>query len=507
MRVDDVFWALVVLAFLLLVARILRQRTVVFRRIFLPSSLIAGGLGLLLGPQVLGWIIRQIAPRRPEEPPHLLAEGLFPEEVLDVWSSLPGLLINVVFAALLMGKAIPGLRTVWNTAGPQVVVGQTIAWGQYVVGLTLAMLVLTPVYGLPPAAGALIEIGFEGGHGTAAGMQTAFEAVGFDEGYDLAIALATVGLVGGVLIGTGLINWGVRRGVIEAPERMDSLDDVRFFDEEPSGEEIAEFRREKERESQPTDPLSLHLGIVALAIVIGWLIREGLVGFEQMTWGRPVEDGEPLVILGYVPLFPLAMVGGVLVQLAVDRMGVGDQVSRRLMNRISGASLDIIIVGAVATVSLQAIGTHFVPFLLLTTAGIVWSLAAVILLAPRVVPTHWFERAAGDFGQSMGVTVTGLLLMRVADPSNRSGAMESFGYKQLLFEPVVGGGLFTGSSVALIAAFGPRPLLILTLGLTLFWIVFGLIAFGKESRENRKAEARTRADRATARPQPRSHSE
>jgi glutamate:Na+ symporter, ESS family len=493
MRVDDVFWAIILLALLLIAARIIRQRTRVFRRFFIPSSLIAGALGLLLGPQVLGTAVRWLRSVVDEGIlPELLERGLFPDTVLHVWSTVPGLLINVVFAALLLGKPIPGIRTVWRTAGPQVVVGQSIAWGQYVVGLGLALLVLTPVYGLPPTVGALIEIGFEGGHGTAAGMQRAFEAVDFAEGYDLAVALATVGLVGGVLIGTALVNWAVHRGVIEAPERLESLDEVRLIDEEPSQAEMMEVRRDKKREAQPTDPLSLHLGIVAVAIGIGWLLREGLVLVEDLTWGS---GEDPLIILGYVPLFPLAMLGGVAVQIVVDRMGWGEQVSRRLMNRISGASLDLIIVGAVATVSLQAIGTHFVPLLLLAGGGIVWSLAVVILLAPRVIPTYWFERAAGDFGQSMGVTVTGLLLMRVADPSNRSGALESFGYKQLLFEPVVGGGLFTGSSVALIAAFGPEPILLLTLFLTFFWMVFGLVAFGKESRANRRAERESIRDR------------
>jgi len=493
--VEEVFWSVLVLALLLLVARIIRQRTRIFRRYFIPSSLIAGGLGLLLGPQVLGTGLARLPSTIPrDEIPAFLEHGLFPEWILQVWSTLPSLLINVVFAALLLGKPIPGLRTVWRTAGPQVVVGQTIAWGQYVVGLLLALLVLTPLFGLPPTVGALIEIGFEGGHGTAAGMQPAFEAVDFPEGHDLAVALATVGLVVGVLLGTALVNWAVRRGVIEAPEELRPLDEVRLHDDTPAPGELEEFRRQKEREGQPTDPLSLHLGIVTVAIAVGWVLREALIVVESRTWGG---GEDPVVILGYVPLFPLAMLGGVAVQLVVDRMEWSHQVSRSLMNRISGASLDLIIVGAVATVSLQVIGTHFVPFLLLAGAGIVWSLSVVLLLAPRVIPTYWFERAAGDFGQSMGVTVTGLLLMRVADPGNRSGAMESFGYKQLLFEPVVGGGLFTGSSVALIAAFGPEPLLLLTLSLTLFWIAFGLVSFGREARANREreaAEARTGSD-------------
>jgi glutamate:Na+ symporter, ESS family len=91
----------------------------------------------------------------------------------------------------------------------------------------------------------------------------------------------------------------------------------------------------------------------------------------------------------------------------------------------------------------------------------------------------------------MGVTVTGLLLMRVADPPNESGALESFGYKQLLFEPVVGGGLFTGASVALLAAFGSGTMLAVTAAVMVFWIAFGLLAFGRQARANR-AEERNR---------------
>jgi glutamate:Na+ symporter, ESS family len=144
----------------------------------------------------------------------------FPTTMVAAWAAMPGILINVVFAALLMGKRLPGLRTIWNHAGPQVCFGQTVAWGQYVVGIGLTMLVLTPVFGLPAAAGALIEVGFEGGHGTAAGMGEAFEAIGWPEGQDLALGLATIGLVGGVVIGTILINWQVRRGGIE-PGGMD----------------------------------------------------------------------------------------------------------------------------------------------------------------------------------------------------------------------------------------------------------------------------------------------
>lgn len=95
------------------------------------------------------------------------------------------------------------------------------------------------------------------------------------------------------------------------------------------------------------------------------------------------------------------------------------------------------------------------PILLLAIAGIAWNICAFAFIAPRMSPFYWFERGIGDLGQSMGVTAMGLLLMRMVDPENRSGAFETFAYKQLFFEPIVGGGLFTAAAPPLIAKFGP----------------------------------------------------
>ena len=49
---------------------------------------------------------------------------------------------------------------------------------------------------------------------------------------------------------------------------------------------------------------------------------------------------------------------------------------------------------------------------------------------------HWrrdeFERSIAEMGQSMGVTATGLLLLRVVDPEGDTDATSAFGYKQLM---------------------------------------------------------------------------
>jgi glutamate:Na+ symporter, ESS family len=466
-EVADVFASLAAIGLLLVLGAWIRNRVRWIRRLFLPASVVAGAVALLVGPGALGSVVEATGG------PEWLKAGLIPSGVLDVWAQLPVVLISVVFAGLFIGKRIPGIRKIWRIAGPQVALGQSIAWGQYVVGITLGLLVLGPMFGLDPIAGALIEIGFEGGHGTAAGLSDVFEDFGFSEGTDLALGLATVGLLSGVVIGMVIINWAIRTGRIDV-EGADGLVEsargaAQDLDDLDAREPVTEV------EGQATDPLSIHLGFVALSIAIGWLLLEGMVRIEGVLWGG--DDG--LQLFAYVPLFPMAMLGGVIFQLVIDRTRRERAIDRRLINRISGTALDFIIVAALGTLSLEAIGGNIGPFAVLAIAGISWNVVAFLVLAPRIVPDFPYQRGLGDFGQSTGMTVSGLLLLRVVDPSNRSEGLEAFGYKQLLFEPVVGGGLFTAMSIPLIAQLGAVPVLIGTSVLLVFWVVFGIARFGR----------------------------
>ena len=478
MSVAELFLALLLIGMILLASTIVRAHARWMRAIFLPSSVIGGVLALLLGPAVFGHFFGT---------PFEDGEGLFPSYVYSSWKEIPGLLISVVFAALFLGNPLPGPREIWMRAGPQVVVGQTMAWGQYVVGLSLALLVLTPVFGVNPMMGALIEMGFEGGHGTAAGMAGTFAELGFEEGSDLALGMATVGIVAGVLIGTLLINIAARRGILTtlSQEASGSASD------EPDEEQIAAFKKDLEHESSATDPLSFHLGLVGIAITIGWLILKALQWIEDVTWA----SGGGVEIMEHVPLFPIAMIGGVIMQLVIMRFGWEAHVSARTMSRISGTALDYTIVAALATLSLTTLGEYLAPFLLLALTGIAWVLFVLLVIAPRIIPENWFERGIGDMGQSMGVTVTGILLMRIADPRNESGALQSFGYKQLLFEPIVGGGLFTAAALPLIAQFGPLTVLGITAALTLGWLAFGFLYFNRLVPDRGRGRLNPRAKR------------
>ncbi|WP_314733478.1 sodium:glutamate symporter [Anaerobacillus sp. CMMVII] len=436
------------------------------RKLFLPSSIIAGFVALFVGPEVLGRMISSFVTTD-----SIFYQGLIPEFILEVWRTLPGLFINVVFAALFLGKVVPSLKKIWLIAGPQVVMGQTVSWGQYVVGLLLAITVLTPFFGMNPLTGALIEISFVGGHGTAAGLAGTFEELNFAEGADLAVGLATIGIVSGVIIGIILINWGARTN------RAKFVGGKHRLSEEEKNK-LAELE-DREQEIKPThttsmEPLAFHLALVGAAIAVGYVLLELIVLLEQYTWGAWTGT----VLFPYVPLFPLAMIGGMLIQIGLDRYGKSHFIDREMVNRISGFSLDILIVSALGTLSLAVIGDNLIPFLLLAVVAISWNVFAFLVLAPRMIPEYWFERGIGDLGQAMGMTATGLLLMKIADPDIETPALEGFGYKQLLFEPLVGGGLFTAASLPLIYQFGPVAILIVSVIVTTFFLLFGLFYFG-----------------------------
>src|SRR5699024_3551948 len=100
---------------------------------FIPSSMIGGLLALLLGPEVLGAFGLNVF----EE------GGIFPEAMLDVWATLPDLLISVIFASLFLGQPIPNIKEIWRISGLQITFAHCISWWLYVVGISLTLFVRT----------------------------------------------------------------------------------------------------------------------------------------------------------------------------------------------------------------------------------------------------------------------------------------------------------------------------------------------------------------------------
>ena len=88
-----------------------------------------------------------------------------------------------------------------------------------------------------------------------------------------------------------------------------------------------------------------------------------------------------------------------------------------------------------------------------------------------MLPDAWFARSIAELGQSMGVTATGLLLLRVVDPDYETPAADAFACKQIVHEPFMGGGLWTSTAIPLIAIIGAPRVLLIALAAVVFWLL------------------------------------
>ncbi len=438
------FQSIVVLIIVLGIARFIKRGSGILQKFFIPSALVGGVIGLILGPQVLNTI---------------------PAELTGYWQEWPKYLITVVFAGLFLGRIIPGRKEIWRQSGPMIAFGNTLAWGQYVLGILVTMLFLTPVFGTNPLAGALVEVSFEGGHGTAAGLAPTFAELGWTEGTDLALALATFSIISAILLGILFVNWHSRRGgghYVDPQEQQRQRNQM-----VRSGYNLITFGRKIH--TNPT-AIAINVAAFATAIGIGWALLQGCIALENHL----LAGHTTIRVFNHLPLFPLAMIGGLIVQITLRKIGKQTLIQRRTAEIISSIALDVLIATAIATVSLKAIGNNLPVFLTLAAVGVIWIVCGFIFLAPRMFPSYWFEKGLTNMGQSMGMTATGLLLGRLADPNNHTKARESFGYKQLVFEPFMGGGIVTAAAVVFLGEFGPKPVLVVVSAVTLFWLILGL---------------------------------
>ncbi|MEZ5289580.1 MAG: hypothetical protein R2745_00715 [Vicinamibacterales bacterium] len=399
-------------------------------RLLLPVPLLAGLLGLAAGPHGL---------------------GLVPADVLAVWSAAPAALITLVFAALYLGAPVPSFRAVAGDALPLARFSMVTALGQYVVGFLVTALVLTPVFGVSPLFGCLIEVGFSGGHGTASAMTAVFDGLGFPAGGPLGQMSATIGLIAGVLGGLALIQWGVARGHASAiGDASVSLPDAARRPVPP------EARRPVALGTVPAamiEPLALHLAVLSLAVLAGWALWSGLRAMG------PAFDG--------FPLFPMAMIGGMFVQAAADRTGLAAWLDRGSFERLMGLSLDLLVTAAVASMRLDLVAQYLLPFAILMAAAVAWVIATFLWLAPRMLPRAWFEQAIVVYGTQTGVAAVGLLLLRVVDPDGRTPAARAFAARSIVTSPLVGGGFVTAAMPPLVAGAGVWPVLAATTAVVL----------------------------------------
>lgn len=451
---ESIGLALVVLSIVFACAALIRRWSRPLRKLFIPTAVIGGFLVLGLGPEGLGRLTG--------------GTGLFPEEVFAVWRQLPGLLVIVMSASLLLGEHLPPLKTLWSISGPHVIMNLAMAIGYLAVGGILVWLLLEPVFALDSKAAALIEMSFAGGHGTLAGMTPILQQYGIGDLLNVGLGLATVGIVSGIVVGTTLVNYAVRSPSIpvvrENPTSPDEDYDIDHHQPGPDDQPMDEWKGMPQ-----VTAAAVFLGVtIALAFVLLQLFRTlfHLAGSD---------------FFDKFPLFPFTFPAAVIVQLCARRYNFEWAVNRRAVEGLGGMAIDGVIICAVGTLSLGAIGAHIIPFIILAIAAIGWAVFVTLVIGRHIFPNHWFEHSIAEFGESQGMLACGFVMVDMVDPLRQTDVVRGYSYRQIITRPIVGGGFMTALSVPLIDLWGLPAFTIAAAAVTVTLIAWGIRRAGQWS--------------------------
>lgn len=384
-----------IMAGLLVLGQIMRAKIKLFQRLLLPASLIAGFMGLALGPNGF---------------------GILPfSNSLGTYSAI---LIVIIFAAMPIGDEIT--KEKMENVGGMFINVTGIVPMQYALGLILSIYILGKFWDLNPGFGLLLATGFYGGHGTAAAVGSMYEDLGWMEATDLGMFVATVGIVGGIVIGMMIINWGTRKGYTKYVDSPESL---------PNELKTGLIPLEKQKKSGritvsniSIDPLAFHVSLVLIPSILGYYLSKYIQ--SKIAWLS-------------IPAFCLSLVFAFMLQYILSKTNTTQYVDRDTINRVSGISTDFLIVSGIASVRLSVVANYITPLIILFGFGFLINWIWFLLVGKYTSKTDWFERNMMVWGHATGVVATGVLLQRVVDPELKSRGIEDSGIADIINRPLI----------------------------------------------------------------------
>ncbi|MCB1171788.1 MAG: hypothetical protein KDK25_15680 [Leptospiraceae bacterium] len=393
----------------------LYYRISLLRKYLIQPALIAGILLLLSGGQGF---------------------ALIQQSNYQAWSHWPGFLISFLFSSLILaapsGEDGRGKKAVFFQGGFVWI----LALGQIAFGL----LVISFFEERWWLAGHIIEIGWMGGHGSAAALIAVADDLGHRDAAELALFSATIGLIYGSISGMILINWLRSRSAesegIVSRERH--VSDRRRGETEASDREGASSGTETRSAGESSNSIDENSSwlIAVIAAVLPVLLAYFLLAIlEQAVSG----NAEIRSWIGKLPLFFVALLLAFPVRKILEAVNLQDAAKARIIN---GLVLEFLIVSAVATLDLQLFLQSWQILLALTVAGAVWTALCFFALAPRLLSDHP-DLSIINYGMSTGVTALGLLLLRSYRGFIPSRPATVYGLAAPFSAPFIGGGMIS----------------------------------------------------------------
>ncbi len=167
-----------------------------------------------------------------------------------------------------------------------------------------------------------------------------------------------------------------------------------------------------------------------------------------------------------LPLFATGFLVGMVVRWGLRVTGGSRFVDQATMKSLSGAASDVLIVCAMVSIEPTFVRDHLGSLILIFILGITFCVFLGLVVAPRYLGRHWFEKQIFTWGWATGSVATGITLLRIVDPDLDSGTVEDFGYAYLPLIPIEG------------AAVAVAPLLVIAGASWTVALIWGLLTLG-----------------------------
>ena len=399
-----------IISLLLLLGKLMRVKIKFIQKLFIPPSLLAGFIGLALGPH--GFDVLPISSQT---------------------GTYAGILIAFIFGALPLtsqktkGNQEIGTMWVYSQAGMLL---------QWAFGGLLGLLILSQFWPLSPAFGITMPSGYCGGHGTAAAIGQAFGQLGQDEILTLAMTAATFGIVASVILGLIFVKWGTKN------KHTAYLADYKDLPSELRTGLLPQEKRESMGESTCSsisiDSLTFNLAIISAIALGGYGISKlaayYMPGFE-------------------LPVFSCAFVAGIIIKKMLDKTRASESICPQTVGHISGTMTDYLVAFGIASIKLSVVLEYIVPLAILLLSGLAVTLIYVFFMGRKLMKECWFEKALFTWGWFTGTMAMGIALLRVVDPKMKSRCMDSYALAYLFIAPVEIA-LITFAPVAFVNGYG-----------------------------------------------------
>lgn len=381
----DFFWASV----FLFIGQICRMKIKLLQQLFIPASVVAGLAGLLLGKEFLGVV-----------------------EYSTQTGYYPTVLIIMLFATIMLGhdeRKENVFKKIWNTRAG---VFNAYAWECIQFGIAI-LLGYFLVHAFFPktmdGVGMLMSAGFAGGYGYGGAVGSALEGFGLESGTGLGMTFATLGMLVGILGGMILINIASRKGYLSFTKKLAEIpeDELKGIKDVRLKESIGTMTMN----SNAIDPLGWHVVLVLICAGLGWLTNYYVKQFTGTD----------------IPALCLALIWGLLMQTLFEKIGMGERVDKKTVTHLGSTITDYLVFFGFVTIQKSVITTYLPLILALAACGMAINVFYMMVICPRTMPQCWFEKGIIWFGLFSGVSATGITLLRVVDPENRSGALEDLG--------------------------------------------------------------------------------